>query len=143
VPVNPFAALPIAKSIAKRERVLSDHEIAEIWTATSTAVAPYGSIIRLLILTGQRRGEVAGMAWGEISADLATWTMPGERTKNCVAHVVLLSAPARDLLNQLLLDDANGAKRVLAERRAAGALAIPWRSGNAPGSCPAVARPVA
>jgi hypothetical protein len=87
VPVNPFAALPIAKSIAKRERVLSDHEIAEIWTATSTAAAPYGSIIRLLILTGQRRGEVAGMAWGEISADLATWTMPGERTKNGVAHV--------------------------------------------------------
>jgi integrase len=61
-----FAFPCSSKSIAKRERVLSDHEIAEIWTATSTAGAPYGSIIRLLILTGQRRGEVAG--WLGVSA---------------------------------------------------------------------------
>jgi hypothetical protein len=32
-------------------------------------------------LTDQRRGEVAGMNWGEISDDLSTWTMPGQRTK--------------------------------------------------------------
>jgi hypothetical protein len=41
VPANPFAELPIAKSIAKRERVLSDAEIAEIWTAADKAAAPY------------------------------------------------------------------------------------------------------
>ena len=58
---NPFAALPVRKGIAKRERVLSDAEIAEIWHAASEAASPYGTIIRLLILTGQRRGEVAGM----------------------------------------------------------------------------------
>ena len=79
---NPFANLPVAKSISKRERVLSDEEIAEIWRAAGDAGSPYGTIIRLLILTGQRRGEVAGMTWGEISDDLATWTLPGERTKN-------------------------------------------------------------
>jgi integrase len=62
VPTNPFAHLPVAKSITKRERVLSDQELAEIWRATGVAAAPYGSIVRLLILTGQRRGEVAGMA---------------------------------------------------------------------------------
>ena len=66
VNANPFEALPIAKSIAKRERVLSDEEIAEIWRAAGDAASPYGTIIRLLILTGQRRGEVAGMNWGEI-----------------------------------------------------------------------------
>ena len=80
VRANPFAELPIAKSIAKRERVLTDNEIAEIWTAAGKAAAPYGTIVRLLMLTGQRRGEVAGMAWGELSDDLASWTMPGERT---------------------------------------------------------------
>ena len=100
VRVNPFAALPIDKSIAKRERVLSDQEIAEIWRAAGDAASPYGTIIRLLILTGQRRGEVAGMAWNEISEDLATWTLPGERTKNGEAHMVPLSAPARDLLGR-------------------------------------------
>jgi integrase len=50
-----------------------------------------------LILTGQRRGEVAGMSWVEVSEDLASWTMPGERTKNGLAHVVPLSEPVRDL----------------------------------------------
>jgi integrase len=101
VTVNPFAALPVAKSIAKRERVLSDAEIAEIWRVAGDVAAPYGTIIRLLILTGQRRGEVAGMTWDELSDDLATWTLPGERTKNGVAHTVPLSAPARDILKTM------------------------------------------
>jgi integrase len=46
------------------------------------------AIVRLLVLTGQRGGEVAGMIWKEISDDLSTWNMPGERTKNGVPHVV-------------------------------------------------------
>jgi integrase len=94
VPANPFANLPIGKSIAKRERVLSDDEIREIWCAAGDAAAPYGTIIRLLILTGQRRGEVAGMNWGEVTDDLTTWTMLGERTKNGAVHMVPLSGPA-------------------------------------------------
>ena len=68
VPSNPFAHLPVAKAIAKRERVLSDQELAEIWRAACVAAAPYGSIVPLLLLTDQRRGEVAGMAWSELSA---------------------------------------------------------------------------
>ena len=130
VRVNPFADLPVAKSISKRERVMSDHEVAEIWRAAGDAATPYGTIIRLLILTGQRRGEVAGMAWNEISEDLATWTLPGERTKNGEAHTVPLSAPAHDLLRALLSSDANEAKRVLIDRRATGALALPGAVGT-------------
>ena len=95
VHTNPFAALPVRKGIAKRERVLSDAEVAEIWRAAGDAASPYGTIVRLLILTGQRRGEVAGMTWGEISEDLATWTLPGERTKNGATHSVPLSARLR------------------------------------------------
>jgi len=130
VRVNPFAALPIDKSIAKRERVLSDQEISEIWRAAGDAASPYGTIIRLLMLTGQRRGEVACMAWGELSDDLATWTLPGERTKNGQVHVVPLSAPARDLLKALLPNDASEAKRALNDRRAAGALVLPGALGT-------------
>ena len=81
VHTNPFAALPVRKGIAKRERVQSDTEIGEIWRPTGDVESPYGTIIRLLLLTGQRRGEVAGMTWGEISNDLVIWTLPGERTK--------------------------------------------------------------
>jgi integrase len=109
VRVNPFADLPVAKSVAKRERVLSDAEIAEIWRVAGKAAVPYGTIIRLLILTGQRRGEVAGMQPSELSNDLSTWTMPGERTKNGEPHTVPLSAPARELLRQQLDASARSA----------------------------------
>ena len=125
VRVNPFADLAVDKSTAKRERVLSDQEIADIWRAAGDAASPYGTIIRLLILTGQRRGEVAGMAWNEISEDLTTWTLPGDRTKNGAVHMVPLSAPARDLLKALLPEDANDAERPLNDHRAAGDLALP------------------
>jgi len=107
VRVNPFADLPVAKGIAKRERVLSDAEIAEIWRAAGDAASPYGTIVRLLILTGQRRGEVAGMAWGELSDDLETWTMLGERTKNGAVHTVPLSTSACEFLKAVLSEDAN------------------------------------
>lgn len=61
VRINPFADLPVAESPTKRERVLSDEELMEVWGATDHVTSPYGSIIRLLILTGQRRGDVAGI----------------------------------------------------------------------------------
>jgi integrase len=123
VRTNPFADLPVAKNVGKRERVLSDHEVAEIWRAAGEAASPYGTIIRLLILTGQRRGEVAGMTWGEISENLATWTLPGERTKNGTAHTVPLSPVARDLLRAAPPEGEN-------ERHASGRLVLPGAVGT-------------
>jgi integrase len=70
------------------------------------------------------------MTWGEISDDLSTWAMPGERTKNGVSHVVALSDPARDLVRELLPEDAAEAKRVMANRRATGALVLPGLVGT-------------
>jgi integrase len=61
---------------------------------------------------------------------LATWTLSGERTKNGVAHVVPLSAPAGDLLNERLPNDANEARRALIDLRAAGTLALPGAAGT-------------
>jgi integrase len=95
---NPFAELPMPSSITKRERVLSDEEAGAIWRAAGEAPLPYGAIVRLLMLTGQRREEVAGMTWAELSEDLANWTIPATRTKNGITHVVPLSQPARELL---------------------------------------------
>ena len=130
VQANPFAALPIDKAIAKRERVLSDQELAEIWRAAGDAAAPYSAIVRLLILTGQRRGEVAGMAWNEISDDMQTWTMPGERTKNGAPHVIPVSTPARDLIKALLPKDANESKGLLRDWRANRVLVLPGVVGT-------------
>jgi integrase len=130
VTANPFSELPLSRSVSKRERVLTDNEIGEIWRATAKMAAPYGSIVRLLILTGQRRGEVAGLRWNELTEELESWTLPGERTKNGVTHIVPLSAPARDLLRSLLPEGEIEARRVLAERRAKSELILPGLAGT-------------
>jgi integrase len=73
-----------------RERVLADGELAEIWRACRDD--DYGRIVRLLMLTAQRRDEVGGMRWAEINGD--TWVIPGARTKNHREHSVPLTEPA-------------------------------------------------
>ena len=102
VPGNPFLELPVAPSNVRRDRVLTDAEAVKVWKAAAADGTPYGPIVRLLLLTGQRRDEVRGMFWPEISVDLATWTIPGERTKNGQPSVVPLSAPAQAILRARL-----------------------------------------
>jgi integrase len=93
---NPFERVPVAPTV-RRERVVSDDEINRIWTATEGPGA-FNGIVRTLLLTGQRREEVAGMTWDEIAPDLSTWVIPGRRTKNGVAHVVPLSPQVQTVL---------------------------------------------
>ena len=95
---NPFLGLPGLSTTEKRDRVLTDDEVKEIWLAAMGTAAPYGPIIKLLLLTGQRREEVGGMAWGEISDDQATWLIPAERSKNGTASVVPLSPDAQTVI---------------------------------------------
>jgi hypothetical protein len=65
---NPFANLPLT-AVAKRERVLTDAELAAVWKATD-GPGPFNAIVRMLMLTGQRREEVTAMTWDEIAGDL-------------------------------------------------------------------------
>ncbi len=102
VPGNPFVELPVASSNVQRDRVLTDAEAVKVWKAAVADATPYGPIVRLLLLTGQRRDEVRGITWEEVAPDLATWTIPGERTKNGQPSVVPLSAPAQAILRTQL-----------------------------------------
>src|SRR5262249_18818644 len=97
VETNPFTGLPVAPT-TRRERVLTDDELAAVWRSTGDP-GPYNGIVQMLILTGQRRAEVGGMTWAEISEDLSTWTIPASRAKNGATHIVPLSPPAQDLLH--------------------------------------------
>jgi integrase len=72
-----------------RERVLTDGELGEIWA--SCRDDDHGRIIKLLILTGQRRDEVGGMRWSEVDLDQKRWIIPGPRTKNHREHVLPLA----------------------------------------------------
>ena len=101
VPGNPFAGIHAPEPVADRERVLTDAELATIWTAAAAFGAPFGPYVQMLCLTLQRREEVAGMRWSEISEDLSLWTLPPERTKNGRAHTVHLAEPARAILRGL------------------------------------------
>jgi integrase len=97
--INPFLNLPVAPT-PRRERVLVDDELAAIWRATAGA-GPFNGIVRLLLLTGQRREEVAGMTWAELSGDFSTWIIPASRAKNGATHIVSLSMLVQDLLRSL------------------------------------------
>ena len=79
-----------------RARVLSDAELAAIWRAASDN--DYGRIVRLLMLTAQRRDEIGGLRWSEVDTDAKLITLPGERTKNRREHELPLSTMAIDVL---------------------------------------------
>jgi integrase len=101
VPSNPFQGLPVPAAIVSRDRVLNDQEIGEVSRAAGTLGFPFGPLVRLLLLTAQRREEVAAMRWSEISADMAVWTIPAKRAKNGAAHVVQLAPEARAILAEM------------------------------------------
>ncbi len=85
----------LAKEVS-RDRVLSDSELAMVWR--QAGFGDYGRIIKLLILTGQRREEVAGMLWSEVNMETGIWSIGPERTKNGRAHDVPLSDEAQAVL---------------------------------------------
>src|SRR5216683_1019588 len=101
VPENPFAELPISAGATERERVLSDTETVEVWAAADTLGYPFGPFYKLMILTLQRREEVAGMRWSEIADDMSRWTLPGSRMKTGKPHDVHLAEGARAVLRSI------------------------------------------
>lgn len=90
-PCDGFRAPPRPKA---RERVLADDELRLAWLGADRLSGTFGQIVKLLLLTGQRRGEVAGMLWSELDLEAGIWRLPGERTKNGRAHEVDLSRQA-------------------------------------------------
>jgi integrase len=100
---NPMAGMQGPKPIEARERTLEDFEIKAVWQATAKVSWPFASIYKLLLLTGARRDEVAGMRWAELDLDNALWIIPGERTKNGRTHRVALSTPAISLLDRVAI----------------------------------------
>jgi integrase len=94
---------PIVRGMARtspreraRQRVLNDDEIRAVWQA---AEGPYGALVRFLLLTAARRGEVAGMRRSELNGDV--WTIPEGRYKTGRELVLPLSAQAQAVVSGL------------------------------------------
>src|SRR6266704_6950053 len=88
---SPAEGVPLPSKEVARDRVLDDEELAQVILAARQIGGPYGGIVELLALTGQRREEVARLSWGEIDLGQRLWTIPKSRTKNAKAHIVHLS----------------------------------------------------
>lgn len=96
--VNPVVGTHKPVEEKTRERVLSNAELKAIWNACRDD--SYGRIVRLLILTAQRREEVGGLAEAELKLDDALWILPAARAKNHREHIIPLSAPAIEILRE-------------------------------------------
>jgi integrase len=137
IAVNPVADLPKPGSEPKRDRVLTDDELVQVWKGTDVLGFPFGPAHQLLILTGARREEIGRLKWDEIDGD--TIRLKGDRTKNGEPHDIPLSALARVLLEKLprivgseFVFTAGGRKPVSAwstakARLDAAVLIAPWR----------------
>jgi integrase len=86
---------------ALRTRVLDDVELGALWRATANLGYPDGPFYRMLLLTGQRKSEVAGARWSEFDLDKASWTIPAARMKMAAPHVVPLVPEVMALLKKL------------------------------------------
>jgi integrase len=92
---NPVLGTAVAP-MQSRERVLTLPELGSIWRVCADDA--YGAMVKLLMLTGQRREEIGGLRGGEILSNYDVIALPPTRTKNKQAHLVPLSAPAQAIL---------------------------------------------
>jgi len=102
---NPAADLRPRDVYAKpepRDRKLSADELRAIWTAAGQLEEPGGSYVHMLMRSGQRRGEVAGMAWSELDLDgEGVWIIPARRMKAGRDHEVPLTSQMLELLRAM------------------------------------------
>jgi integrase len=98
IEADPTAGIKKPGAETSRDRVLTLDELRVIWQATAGEHTQFNSIVRLLMLTGQRLNEVTGLRWSEVNADARTWTLPAARAKNHREHMVPLSAPVLAIL---------------------------------------------
>lgn len=95
----PTAGLTPRQAPVKETRALSDDELRHVWAAAGRVGWPYGALVKALMLTGQRRRELAGLRWEEVDFDRKLLTIPAERVKNRAgAHEVPITAPLDTIL---------------------------------------------
>lgn len=98
---SPVAGMKAPKAVPARRRVLAPGELELVWDASQKLGELWGPFVRMLILTLQRRDEVASLDWSEIDLANAVWNLPAERAKNDHPHRVPLNALAISELKAL------------------------------------------
>jgi integrase len=88
-----------------RTRILTDEELRVLWGAAENMGYPWGPFVQMLMLTGQRRTEVAHARWTEI--DSGIWVIPSTRYKTGAAHSVPIVPELRRLLDSISYSDCD------------------------------------
>lgn len=103
VDASPVVGLKKPSPEGSRDRILTNNEIRLLWLAADGEGSPFGPFWKLLILTGARRNEVAGMEWAELKLDgnEPVWHLPAGRMKNGLPHDVPLAPAAVDILKSV------------------------------------------
>jgi integrase len=110
IEANPMTRVPPPGDETRRQRVLSDDELALCWRCwdAGTPGAPFGTIFKLLAVTLQRRDEVGYMRWPDIDLDNGVWVVPAEHAKNKLPLAVPLSTLAVKILRAHPVADPAG-----------------------------------
>ena len=98
VDASPAEAIPNPSRDIPRDRFLDMSEVKRVYSAADLLGYPFTGFIKLLLLTGQRRTEVASMRWADIDLESGSWVLSSDDTKSARAHLVPLSPQAVDLL---------------------------------------------
>lgn len=98
--ISPCAGVQAPSAERARDRVLSDPEMSLIWRASARLGYPWGPLVHLLMLTGQRLNEIARLRWGEVDSREKCLILRAERVKNAQVHEV----PLADLAQAILAD---------------------------------------
>lgn len=101
IEASPAEGIDKPKDESARDRWLDMPDAKRVWEAAGLMGYPFGTFARLLLLTGQRRTEVASMRWADVDLEAATWILRAEGTKGEREHLVPLSEPVVALLKEL------------------------------------------
>jgi integrase len=101
ISASPCLRIPPPARANDRDRVLSDDELRSVWNGCDRLGWPFCHVVRLLMLTGQRREEIATMRWPDIDIGAASWTLPRSSTKNKRGHEVPLAPAVVSILKAL------------------------------------------
>ncbi len=111
IEATPISGIDRPADETPRERTLTADELRELWPHFEALGYPFGWFFQLVLLTGQRRSEVAGMRWDALDLEAKTWTLGSDETKPGRGHVVPLADPAVSILRSLPRKAASGSNK--------------------------------
>jgi len=128
IEINPMDGMSLPYQPKSRDRVLTDDELRVVWTAARGFPFPFGSVVQLLILTGQRLSEISGLQWSWIDEREQTITLPPMITKNSTQHMFPYGDLARAIIDgtphmsQYLFPSRDGSAAYVGHNKAKGQL---------------------